>query len=373
MAKKYKYRWRADGRHRQKTFATRQARDAFRWRLETRGEESETTFRQFAERWLTEYAAVMQAETSVIHHRATITTHLNPVIGGIRLQDVSKGHASELRATLRAKSGRTEGRLAPKTVNEALALAGKMLKTAQEWGLVSANPFEKLARIPHRAKTISFWTAEERDRFLTYCRARDPEFADLVLVAVETGLRRGELQALQRQQLDFRQRLIRVDATYSEHVKRRLERTKNRDVGHVPMSAAVFQVLRDRQLMTGEADVFDRRLFVDIYDRLGRRCRDAGVKPIGVHGLRHSFASIRVMAGVPLYSVHRLMRHKSIAMTERYAHLAPDYLRSAIETGSAFGVRDDIGKVGQQSNITATNVATPERLEPFGHLLKLPV
>ena len=59
-------------------------------------------------------------------------------------------------------------------------------------------------------------------------------------------------------------------------------------------------------------------------------CRKAGIEDFHIHDLRHTFASWLVMNGTPLFEVSQLLRHASIQMTERYAHLAPDHLQNAI-------------------------------------------
>ena len=163
---------------------------------------------------------------------------------------------------------------------------------------------------------------------------------ELVLVACHTGLRKGELKALQRHQLDFIRDLVMVDATFSERLRKRFPRTKNGEIGFVPMVAPVRDALLDRTFLPGDAPVFDPSLFADVIGRLRRRALSAGVRPIRFHDLRHSYASTLVMAGVPIYTVQRLMRHKSITMTERYAHLAPDYLREAADKTCVQTVRE---------------------------------
>ena len=59
-------------------------------------------------------------------------------------------------------------------------------------------------------------------------------------------------------------------------------------------------------------------------------CNRAGIENFRIHDLRHTFASWLVMEGVPLFEVSKLLRHASIQMTERYAHLAPDHLHDAV-------------------------------------------
>jgi len=69
---------------------------------------------------------------------------------------------------------------------------------------------------------------------------------------------------------------------------------------------------------------------VSIRGRFQRALREAGIEDFVWHDLRHTFASSLVMAGVSLMSVRELMGHKTIAMTLRYAHLAPDFQRDSI-------------------------------------------
>jgi len=60
-------------------------------------------------------------------------------------------------------------------------------------------------------------------------------------------------------------------------------------------------------------------------------CRRAGIDNFHIHDLRHTFASWLVMNGTPIFEVSQLLRHASIQMTERYAHLAPDHLHNAVD------------------------------------------
>ena len=82
----------------------------------------------------------------------------------------------------------------------------------------------------------------------------------------------------------------------------------------------------------------------------------AGIENLHWHDLRHTFASRLVMKGVDLYTVSKLMGHHSLEMTERYAHLAPDFLKNAVN-------------VLVSGNATATTTATSlpaTSLSPYG-------
>ena len=69
---------------------------------------------------------------------------------------------------------------------------------------------------------------------------------------------------------------------------------------------------------------------LDLKKSFKRACSQAGISDFRIHDLRHTFASWLVMDGVPLYDVSKLLRHSNIRMTEKYAHLAPDYLHKAV-------------------------------------------
>ena len=68
----------------------------------------------------------------------------------------------------------------------------------------------------------------------------------------------------------------------------------------------------------------------DVRTSFATACKRAGITNFHPHDLRHTFASWLVMDGVPLYDVSKVMRHSSIEMTQRYAHLAPDHLHSTV-------------------------------------------
>lgn len=108
-------------------------------------------------------------------------------------------------------------------------------------------------------------------------------------------------------------------------------RTKNRAIGHVPMDTEVCQALQRCRLMAPTASVFRLEAFKHLAQRLRKLAKVVGVKPIRFHDLRHTFGSQLAMERVELSARQTLMRHKTTAMTNRYTHFAPDYLRSEIE------------------------------------------
>jgi integrase len=286
------------------------------------------TFGAFARRWLAEYAAVEVSPTTALEYKSVLENHLLDAFGELALPKLTREHIRKLRAAL------AETRK-PKTVNNIVQVAKTILNTAVEWNtpeqpLISANPWAGVPDLEVDEQAFDYWTEQERDRFLSAARFVDPRFTEVCLVALHTGMRLGELRALTTGQLDFERRQVCVRASYSNKTGQRYERTKTRRVGYVPMNDHAHRVLYKRVLFSANTLVFDPDVLRGPVAKLARLAKLAGVRPIRFHDLRHTFASNLVMAGVDVFTVSKLMRHASVSQTMRYAHLAPDYLKSEV-------------------------------------------
>ena len=150
----------------------------------------------------------------------------------------------------------------------------------------------------------------------------------LVLLAMNTGLRRGELLQLRWRDLDLQRRILTV----------RGERAKTRQTRHVPLNSVATRVLKAWRptVLDPEWCVFGGPTETTPLGTVKKAWRGvlkaATVTSFRFHDLRHTFASKLVMAGVDLNTVRELLGHKSIAMTLRYAHLAPEHKAAAVET-----------------------------------------
>jgi integrase len=150
-----------------------------------------------------------------------------------------------------------------------------------------------------------------------------PHFYDhltpAVLLSMNTGLRRGELLKLNWCSIDFARRWLTVEGGTS----------KTRQTRHVPLNDEAISLLnRWREQSGGGERVFTVCTgFKTAWAKLLKR---AGVNHFRWHDLRHHFASRLVQRGVPLNAVRDLLGHSSVAMSLRYAHLAPDQRREAV-------------------------------------------
>ncbi len=169
------------------------------------------------------------------------------------------------------------------------------------------------------------------------CRVLRIRDKDLVLLAVGTGLRLGELAALRWSAVDFETGFLTVRSGEGFRTKSGHERA-------VPLAGDAQEVLlrlsseREDDLDGPVVTYGDGRPIVAKYasKRFKRYVRLAKLpEQIRFHSLRHTCASWLVMRGVPLLIVQQILGHSSIQVTERYAHLAPDVMKAAMH--QAFG------------------------------------
>ena len=245
----------------------------------------------------------------------------------------------------RLKAGISEG-----TVNRELAALKAALTKAAEWGALSTNPLTpvKLRQVDN-ARVRYLNAAEEkrlraalvqRDRAAVADRTRvkmlrasrggarlptlrarayRDHLTPMVLLALNSGLRRGELVTLEWADIDLDRKSLYVRAAAAKSGKSR----------HVPLnkeSVAVLKQWRRQQSRNGR--VFNVR---DVKTAWRALMRGAAIEGFTFHDLRHSFASKLVMAGVDLNTVRELLGHADLKMTLRYSHLANEHKAAAVE------------------------------------------
>src|SRR5258708_26071449 len=109
--------------------------------------------------------------------------------------------------------------------------------------------------------------------------------------------------------------------------------SKNGETRHIPMDPTVASLMTHHPRSTGSDLVFANKAggrFLEIRGAFKNACERAAISDLHFHDLRHTFASHWMMAGGDLYVLKSILGHKSIVMTQRYAHLSPDRTRTAV-------------------------------------------
>lgn len=215
------------------------------------------------------------------------------------------------------------GQVSAYTVANELTVLRHMLRLAKRWGYVDQVPDVDMPRKPEARQR--YLEVDELGRLLDACRrSRNPYLAAIVTVAVNTGMRKGEILGLTWE---------RVDLSTSRIT---LYQTKSGKPRGVPMNRAVYDALVALQpTAAGRAGL----MFARSTDRAWGQIRTAfstaldraGIKAFRFHDLRHTAASHMVMRGASLKDVQEILGHSDYKMTQRYAHLSPSHLRAAVD------------------------------------------
>ena len=221
--------------------------------------------------------------------------------------------------------------LAVRTAQYAAAVLRHALNKAIERGYLQVNPVSKI-KVPRKDnRRIRFLTKDEAAKLLDELKKRSQRTYEMAFLSLNTGMRFGEVANLTWQDIDFDNGIIYIKdpknrtgrvAYMTEGVKEfLLNKKQNRDT-----NSLIFPT-KNNGKMTGVTNSFEKAV-----KRLGlnKDVTDPRDKVV-FHTLRHTFASWLVQAGTPLYTVKELLGHKSIAMTERYSHLAENTMREAIK------------------------------------------
>lgn len=215
----------------------------------------------------------------------------------------------------------------PATVVKELGLLRRMFNVARkQWKWKMPNPVSEIELPKVDNGRIRYLATEEyRKLFADLDKAEERWLKPFVTIALETGLRLSNLCNLTWSEVNMFNRIISVSG----------EKMKNRDHIGIPISESAYETLREQQKVRCISDhVFHhdgKKLYPVKVQRAFRRViASAGIKDFHFHDLRLSFASSLVQSGVNIYAVQKLLGHKDGRMTQRYAHLSIENLRSAI-------------------------------------------
>ena len=210
--------------------------------------------------------------------------------------------------------------VSPSTVNRALVTLKSLFNRAADWGKFEGhNPVVKVKLFPENNGRTQFLEKEEIVRLIEAC---DSRLKPIIIVAINTGMRKSEILTLKWHDIDFERGIIY------------LLKTKNNERREIPMNEAVKTAIVGVRKHPSSPYIFCTKKgnpYTDLRKSYGKAIKRAGIEHIVFHSLRHTFASQLVMAGVDLNSVRELLGHKSLRMTIRYSHLSLDHKKRAVE------------------------------------------
>jgi len=212
------------------------------------------------------------------------------------------------------------------TIHRYLNILSHVLNTAiRDYDWIDCNVVSLVSRPALPPGKTRYLTDDERQRLLLECRkSKNPLLYDLVVLASYTGLRRGNLLRLRKKDIDLDRQTITI------------ERTKTGTSLVLPLVGEAYEVAKQRCSHIADNDyIFPHanekmpgRSYCRAFDYAIKRAKIEGAS---FHTLRHCVGSYLVQAGVDVYTVARILSHRSVQTTQIYAHLHVDNLRDALE------------------------------------------
>jgi site-specific recombinase XerD len=246
---------------------------------------------------------------------------MNRLLGRFRQRSADSITSQELEQHLSQSAD--ESSWAPATVNRYRALVSLVYRLAIESGKVKENPARLVKHRRENNSRVRWLTEEEEIRLRTVISETCPEHLPELDLALNTGLRLGELYGLSWENVNEARRVLTVP------------RTKNGEVRHVPINVTAVAALKKlRENSDGAGSVIRNAAGGALASPrywFEPAVRRAKIRKFSWHCLRHTFASRLVIAGVDLRTVQELLGHKSIQMTVRYSHLNPKHTLAAVE------------------------------------------
>lgn len=302
-------------------------------------------------------SAIINKPSSVVSKEKLLRFHIVPRLGHLRLDQVTYAVIEDFKLALAQtpiNTGKTytglkmdpksTKTLSAKTINNVLTCLRRMLVVARKRGLIEFVPDVEWLKREHT--DFDFLDFDEAKRLLD---AAPGEWRTMILVALRTGMRHGELIGLRWEDVDLVAGRVVVRQNV---VNGKVGTPKSGKPREIPLGIEVRTALKEHRHLRGPLvfchmsgallGVVDTRL------PLWRACKKAGLRQIGWHALRHTFASHLVMRGASIKAVQELLGHSSIQMTMRYAHLAPEVVNETVrllDAPSAAWVPDGLGRV----------------------------
>ncbi len=299
------------------------------------GYKKQITFSEAANIWSENHSKVRKAPSSYISDEKIVKS-LKLEFGENRLDEIAPEMIE------RFISKKLQSGIKPATMNRYLQCFRAILNYFIKKRYLMVNVVAIVGLLPVGETPYDYLSLEEADRFLTYTNqkyaSKNRWVYRLYLLAINTGMRWGEIAGLKWDKVDFHQKSIVVARSYCRFSKQIRETTKGKKIRYVGANSSLLPELKAQFEESEKAQnlVFSlNQKVIDLdnfkRDHFEKDLKEAGNRLIRFHDLRHTFASHFMMKNGNLYDLQKLMGHSEIKTTERYAHLSPQSLVSRTE------------------------------------------
>lgn len=300
------------------------------------------TFKTFVEKWLADYAATLAPKT-FYRYTEVLESRIVPVLGHLKLENIKPLHVIELVNTLK-NTHRIKGRvglLAPRTVQHHFRILSNVLQAAVQWQLIQHNPCARV-KPPKVAKSAVVIYDEHQTAQLIRCLESEPlKYKTLVMLALSSGCRRGEITGLTWENVDFVNSTIKIVQS-SQYLPGKgifIKTTKTESSKRLIAIPPFIMAILSKHKIAQNAE---RLLLGDKWDNLNmvfttltggmifpdsvtnwfdKFLKKHGLPHVCFHSLRHLSATLLIDQGINIKAVSSRLGHSSVSTTiDIYSH-----------------------------------------------------
>jgi integrase len=275
------------------------------------------TLKDFAPRFISEHARANRHKASGIHTKERIfALHLLPALGAKRLDEITD---AEVQAFKTRESIQKLGR---KSLNCIMTVLSSALNVARSWGIISTVPTIKMVKA--ESPPAPFYDFDQYAKLVEAARAAGSKYLLAVLLGGDAGLRRGEMLAIRKADVDLVRGQLHVRRSSWNGIEDLPKGGRSRSVTLTKELAKALQHAASPRVL-GEINENEIQLWIE-------RLTAAAGLPVtrSLHILRHTFCSHLAMHGAPTRAIQVAAGHASITTTELYMHLSPSAEEGAI-------------------------------------------
>lgn len=210
------------------------------------------------------------------------------------------------------------------TVNRELAQLSSIFSLAVDYDYCELNPCRKVKLFTVHSRRERVLTPDEETRLLEAMTGRLERYRPIVILALHTGMRRGEIMRLRWQDVDFSRNEIRIPVGSTKSGKGRV----------LPINAVLRTMLIEMQSKGNSGGrVFSGIGYTagEVSKRISKVCDEIGLDDVTLHTCRHTFATRLKDQNVNPFTIRDLMGHATLRMTNDYTHTTPEMLQRAVE------------------------------------------
>lgn len=267
-------------------------------------------FDNLAKQYL-EYSQTNKSERTFINDKSIVKKLLkqfrSKIVGDITLLDVERYKSRRIKEVSGSR------------VNREIACLKHMFNMAINWNYLRENQIGSVKLFKEPPARLRYLNDDEIDTLLSCCAEH---LRPIVIMALNTGMRKSEILNLKWQDIDLKNCLIII------------KKTKNNEIRIIPTNDTLYRELRSINREPGNRYVFTNKNgkpYTDVKRSFRTALEHADIKDFRFHDLRHTFASRLVMAGENLRTIQELLGHKDIKMTMRYSHLSMAHKKNAVK------------------------------------------